>query len=214
MLAKEGQNACMVPLIAVDIAILPPPAVARTAMTLSAALPAGESQGLRLDLTHLPHITLTQQFVTVGAVPEIADVISRVLSECPPLRLSIAGPGRGSRSVWMQVEATLALRALHDGVMDALRPFEQSGGGPDAFAGGDARPADVTWVADFRERSSHTRYTPHITLGHAAGLPHVERLSFVAETVALCHLGRFCTARKILRLWTLTDPPTHRHRVA
>jgi len=53
----------MEPLIAVDVAILPPPMVADAALQLSAALPASESKGLRLDARHLPHITLTQQFV-------------------------------------------------------------------------------------------------------------------------------------------------------
>jgi 2'-5' RNA ligase len=203
----------MDPLIAVDVAILPPPAVARAAIDLSAALPAAESQGLRLDATHLPHITLTQQFVTVGAVPDVADAIDHVLAQCPPLRLAIAGPGRGSRSVWMQVDLTPALRDLHRGLMEALRPFERPGGGPSAFAGGDARPGDVIWVTHFRERSSDSRYTPHITLGHASRLPQVERQSFDAEVVALCHLGRFCSCRDILRSWTLIGPATHPHQV-
>ena len=199
----------MDPLIAVDVAILPPPAVARAAIGLSAALPAAESQGLRLDATHLPHITLTQQFVTIDAVPAIAAVIGRVIAECPPLHLTITGPGRGSRSVWMQVGLSPALHELHRALMDALRPFEQSGGGPAAFAGGQARPGDVTWVTDFRERSSYGRYVPHITLGHSSHPPPVEPQSFVADVVALCHLGRFCTCRETLRSWTLTSPLTH-----
>jgi len=203
----------MDPLVAVDVAILPPPAVAQVAIDLSTALPAAESQGLRLDAAHLPHITLTQQFVTGGSIPDVADAIDRVLGECPSLRLTIAGPGRGSRSVWMRVELTPALRDLHRGLMEAMRPFERPGGGPSAFAGGDARPSDVIWVADFRDHSSDSRYTPHITLGHASQLPQVERQSFEAEVVALCHLGRFCTCREILRSWTLTGQTTHPHQV-
>ena len=203
----------MDPLLAVDVAILPPPPVAQIAIDLSAALPAAESQGLRLSGTHRPHITLTQHFVTAGGVHAIAEVVSGVLSERAPMHITITGPGRGSRSVWMRVEDTTALRDLHRRLMDALRPFEQSGGGPAAFADGNARPGDVTWVSRFRDYSSYARYVPHITLGHASQLPRVEPFSFVADTIALCHLGRFCTCREILRSWTLVAPVANQHRV-
>ena len=53
----------MVRPVAIDVAILPPAYVSARAAALSAALPAGESQGLRLGGDCLPHITLTQQFV-------------------------------------------------------------------------------------------------------------------------------------------------------
>jgi 2'-5' RNA ligase len=190
-------------LIAVDVAILPPVAVAEAAMTISAALPPSESQGLRLDDTHLPHVTLTQQFIPTSAVPDATDAIARVLRGRHALPLMVTGPGRGSRAVWMHLALTDDLRELHRAVMDVMRPFEQRGGGPGAFAGGDARPGDVAWVSGFRRRSSYRRYAPHITLGHASALPAVEPIAFDATTVALCHLGRFCSCRSVLRSWSL-----------
>ena len=50
-------------LLALDVAILPPPDVNARAVSVSATLPAAQSQGLRLDADRRPHITLTQQFV-------------------------------------------------------------------------------------------------------------------------------------------------------
>jgi 2'-5' RNA ligase len=200
----------MGPLIAVGVAVLLPAAVADAAVALSGGLPAPESLGLQLDATHLPHITLAQQFITRTAVPEVADAVGRVLREQPALSLAVVGPGRGSRSIWMQIGLTPELDELHGALMEALRPFEQSGGGPPDFAGGDARDRDVTWVSGFRRSSSVDTFTPHITVGHARDLPPVEPVSFVADTVALCHLGRFCTCREVLRSWTLRDPrPAH-----
>src|SRR4051794_23428915 len=98
MLTKARQNACMDPLIAVDIAVLPPAAVAQVAMDLSAALPASESQGLRLDADRRPHVTLTQQFIPRNALPDAVNAATDVLSELRPLPLMITGPGRGARS--------------------------------------------------------------------------------------------------------------------
>jgi hypothetical protein len=61
----------------------------------------------------------------------------------------------------------------------------------------------VEWVAGFRRNSSYEAFTPHITLGHSTKLPFVEPVSFDATTIAACHLGRFCTCRRILRQWKL-----------
>ena len=65
-------------LIALDIALLPPADVRARAIDISAALPAAESHGLRLDDEHIPHITLTQQFIRADfrAVVEHALVVS------------------------------------------------------------------------------------------------------------------------------------------
>src|SRR3954469_24576903 len=206
MLAKERQNACMDPLIAVDIAILPPAAVAQVAIDLSAALPASESQGLRLDADRRPHVTLTQQFIPRNALPDAVNAVADVLRDRRPLPLIITGPGRGARSVWMQIGRTPELLELHRSLMGAMRSFERTGGTASAFVRGDARPGDVKWVSGFRRSSSFERYTPHITLGHASRPPHVDSLSFVAATIALCQLGRFCTCREVLHSWTLKMP--------
>jgi 2'-5' RNA ligase len=196
------------PLIAIDVALLPPQDVADAAIALSTALPSTESQGLVLGPTHLPHITLTQQFVTHEDLPQIAGSISQVVTGREVLPLRITGAGRGTSAVWMQVARTAALEDLHRRLMDALRPFERRGGTAAAFANADARPSDVGWVAGFRGSSAYERFAPHITLGHAARLPRVEPVAFHAGVVALCHLGRFCTCATILESWTLEAPPS------
>ena len=195
----EGMDA----LVAIDVAILPPRLISDHAFRLSAALPPAESQGLLLNYTNRPHITLTQQFVAAAEISAVRAVVTAVLTGRTPLSLRISGPGRGASSVWMQIERATVLMDLHGALMDALRPLEQSEATAAAFSGGDPRPGDLKWVADFRRRSGYSRYTPHITLGHASQPPNVEPIAFTAETVALCHLGRFCTCRDVLESWTL-----------
>ena len=193
----------MTSVLALDVAILPPPDVAHRAIQLSAELPAGESKGLRLDAHHLPHITLTQQFVRVEEVDEILERVDDVLRFHPPLPLRITGGGRGSASVWMEVDRTEQLAQLHEQLMETLRGYERPGGTAAAFVGGDARLGDVMWVTGYRLNASLHAYTPHITLGHAKHAPRVEPMTFTATTVAACHLGRFCTCRTVLRKWSL-----------
>ena len=188
---------------AVDIAILPPPDVSAWAIALSAALPEDESQGLLLGADYLPHITLSQHFVLSESLDSLRADIDRVLRDRPPLHLSATGGGKGSNSVWMSIEPSPELVTLHEQLLQAAEPFEVATGDASAFYGDDARDRDVRWVREFRHQSSFDRFTPHITLGHASNPPVIEPMSFVATTVAVCHLGRFCTCRRVIRAWDL-----------
>jgi 2'-5' RNA ligase len=193
-------------LIAVDVAILPPPDVSQRAIELSAALPAAESRGLRLDAERLPHVTLIQLFVRADELEPAMEHIDDVVRDRPPLRLRVSGSGQSGHTVWLSVERTPALDAIHDQLMHALRGVERPGGTPAAFVDGDARPGDAVWVATYRLKAAFGSFTPHITLGHASRPPHVDAFEFDAATIAACHLGRFCTCRRVLRQWTLSGP--------
>jgi hypothetical protein len=191
-------------LLAVDVAILPPPDVRRRAIQLSATLPHEDFEGLRLDDEHAPHITLTQQFVRSDDLDRIGERLDLVLRTEPPVGVHVTGGGTTlGGTVWMAIQRTDALVSLHERLMEALREFEQVGGGPSAFLDGDARLADVVWVTAYRLKSSFLAYAPHITLGHASEQPRIGPFTFDATTVAACHLGRFCTCRRVLRAWDL-----------
>ena len=190
-------------LIAIDAVLLPPPEVARMAIALSRAMPANESQGLVLDDEHVPHVTLAQLFVTASRLDAALDRVGAVARGVEPLRISVSGGARGSSSVWMSIERSRAISLLHQRVMAVLEPFATLGGNAAAFYGGDARPEDVAWVAGFRTSASFDRYSPHITLGHASAPPSISPFEFEAATLAVCHLGRFCTCRTTLGTWEL-----------
>jgi 2'-5' RNA ligase len=188
--------------IAVDIAIVPPPSVFHLAIELSAALPPEESQGLLLRPDdYLPHITLLQQFVSVDAMATFLDRVGDVVQRHRALTLRMAGGGMGSSTVWMSIDRSPALVDLHQHVLDAALPFDRERGDATAFVGGDARDRDVQWVTGYRTSSSGPSFQPHITLGHAARPPAIEPFDFEATTVAACHLGRFCSCRRVLRAW-------------
>ena len=187
--------------MAIDIAILPPVDVSVRAVALSAALPAAESQGLVLGGDRLPHITLTQQFVPSDSLDALLAELHRIAGGHPALRLRVAGGGKGSNSVWMSIERTPDLVGLHEQLQHVTEPFEVDRGDASAFHDADARDRDVRWVREFRRESSFERFTPHITLGHASEPPIIEPFDVVATTIAVCHLGRFCTCRRVIRAW-------------
>ena len=192
-------------LIALDVAVLPPPDVSAQAIALSATLPAEESPPLRLDADHLPHITLLQLFARVEELENVFARVDEVVSGVPPLQLRVTGSGSSGNSVWMALDKTPQLVDLHERLMEALRGLERPDGGAGAFFGDDARLRDVLWVTGYRLKSSFHHFEPHITLGHGPEPPHIEPFEFEAVTVAACHLGRYCTCRRVLREWTLTS---------
>ena len=65
----------MAKLIALDVAILPPPDVSARAIAASDALAQGDESGPRLDAGHLPHITLSQQFVREEELDEFTAAV-------------------------------------------------------------------------------------------------------------------------------------------
>jgi 2'-5' RNA ligase len=196
----------MAKLVALDVAILPPADVTTRVINYSAALPAEGSHGLRLDAEHLPHITLTQQFVREEELEAAFTQIGEVLQQQRPLRILITGSGHSGHSLWLAAERTPELLDLHERLMETLRGLERQDGGPHAFFDENGRVGDVMWVAGFRLKSSFGAFTPHITLGHGKQLPAVEPFAFDATTVAACHLGRFCACRKVLKAWPLSAP--------
>src|SRR4051794_15983028 len=121
-------------IIAIDVAILPPAPVTELALALSARLPREHSKGLRLDATHLPHITLTQQFVESDDLEAVLDRVGAALTGVSPLTLHAPGTVRSREAVWLKIDRAEALSRLHRGLMDTLLPFERANGGPAAFA--------------------------------------------------------------------------------
>jgi 2'-5' RNA ligase len=194
----------MTTVIAVDVALLLPADVAETAVALNRALPPDEGQGLVLDATHLPHVTLAQLFVAVERLDTALDRLGELTRNQGAVRLRVTGGTRGASSVWMGIERDAHVVRLHERLMATLRAFEERRGSALAFDGRDARPADVAWVTGFRDSASFERFQPHITLGHARTPPAIAPFEFEARTLAACHLGRFCTCRTVLRRFQLS----------
>ncbi len=192
-------------LLALDVALLPPAACRLRLADLNAALDP-PPRGFQFDDTHLPHVTLAQQFVAAGRLDDVIRLLAPVVRAAAPLRLRATGLSRGRTTSSLRLAPTSALARLHTGVMDALLPFDAGPGDGSAFAsnGEPPRAADIEWVIRFRDRAAYACFDPHITLGVGAAPGATAAVDAVADRVALCHLGRYCTCRRVLAEWTLT----------
>ena len=193
--------------LAVDVAILPPPELRHQLIGLNGML-SGPPEGFRFDDTHLPHVTLVQQFVEIGRLDSFTGAVGHLCRDVKPLPLETAEVGRGTTSVTLGVGRTPALADLHQRLMDDLRPFDAGDGTLASFVSDrdSPRTTDLDWVAQYRARAAYDRYDPHITLGVGAFRDAPAPASFIASQLALCHLGRHCTCRRVIAQWSLTPP--------
>jgi 2'-5' RNA ligase len=186
--------------LALDIAFLLPDDAAGLAVELNRRLDDGEAGRLRLDATHLPHLTLVQLFARDESLRELCGGVDAAAAAFGPLSLRVRGVDESSPTAMLVFDEDERLRELHDALMDAVRGFEARGG-PDAFfTEGDlpARDRDVAWVSGYRAVHSGENFHPHVTVGHGRGAGPVEPFAFRADRLAVCHLGRHCTCRRIL----------------
>ena len=194
-------------ILAIDVAILLPRALRQSMAQLNAQLLAPPG-GFRFDDTHLPHLSLAQQLVRTTHLAQVTCAVGAIIEKTAPLELRTASRSDGRTTTTLRVTPTAALGQLHGRLMDHLQGLEATDGDLAAFVDGDEPPreSDVTWVKEFRSRAAYARFDPHITLGVGTIPTAVSPTSFVATTIAMCHLGRFCTCRRILTEWTLITP--------
>ena len=193
------------PLLAIDVALLVPAPLRGVVERLNRSL-RPPPDGFHFDKTHLPHITLTQLFVSSRRIDALRAVIGSIADAAAALALDIGELSHGRTTTALRVAPTMPLSALHDALMERVHAFETGPPGGDAFdaEGVRARPEDVTWVERYRMDASAERFDPHITLGVGHLTETIPPTPFVASTLMLCHLGRFCTCRRVLAEWTLT----------
>ena len=195
-------------LVAIDAAILLPPAAQDAVARLNAQL-AGPPDGFRFDGNHLPHVTLAQQFVPAADLPLVAAEAGAVLASFPPLTLTAERLASNGRTTSLVLAATGSIDAIHTRLMDRLAAFDMTTGGADAFLadGEPPRARDVEWVTRFRTAAAYASFEPHVTLGVGVLDAPAPALEFEADQVALCRLGRFCTCRRVVASWTLAERP-------
>ena len=166
----------------------------------------GPPDGFRLNDTHLPHLTLVQQFVQTDRLPAFSRAVSTLSHTAEALALETADVVQGQTALIWRIVRVPALVQLHRRLMNGLRRFDARSGTLDAFVEDDESPrqADLEWVTRYRTRAAYDRFDPHITLGVGVLSEAPAPARFIATRLALCHLGRYCTCRRLIAQWSLT----------
>ncbi len=188
-------------MIAVDVVLLPPLEVMDMAIGVNGDLvkKTGDT-GIVLDKEKcLPHITLAMGCIEEENVGHIDNMLRSITEDLLPIPLKIIPLKKGPAA--LKIEKTRDIEILHELVMIRMSRFLTHDVTKDMVYNSqneEIAPITFDYIKGFMTKSSFENYTPHITLGAGEIDIEIESFEFVCGKLALCHLGNYCTCRKIL----------------
>lgn len=191
--------------IAIDVVLLPPEEAMQQMITLNKKLLAQVPDGPTILDNHscLPHITLVMGCIDSVDMERVQIFFHKVAKNVfvLPLVAQEVYTGqtpKGDYVSGLKVENTPTLQTLHEQLMDALAPFLLPKPVLESlYDWKHVDPVTLHWVKSFPKTSNYTQYSPHITLGIGQAEALDTPIEFTADTLALCHLGNYCTCRDI-----------------
>ena len=209
------------PVTAIDIALEPDATMVQHAMAANARLRKSFPKGFALDETHHPHISMLQQFVRTDDLDKVFAAANAVMAKEKPTAWTlkafkyyyIASPPLGLAGI--VVEPTEDLHRLQDELITAVAPYTVKTGTPAAFfsdeGGRDIQKSLIDYVANFVTDAAGKRFNPHVTIGVGTE-DYLNKMlaepfasfTFSAAGASVYQLGSFVTARKELRMLTVT----------
>lgn len=189
--------------IAIDVVILLPTEVMYRCIDLNQELKSRSKIILDANSCY-PHISLAMGVVKKNDLPNIYNKLEIISSHLASLTLTVTKLYcRGYAG--LKIEKTAQLQSLHERIMDDLSELMSYELNSNMLA----HPSrfDVitrSYVKNFRNKHAFIHYSPHITLGFGYALFGKKFMtppptSFTGSKIAICHLGRYCTCREILK---------------
>ncbi len=192
-------------LIAVDIALLPDEELTKRCFDENARLLAQQEGPHRFDSEQcIPHLTLTMGIIRRESLSVLQGRLTEFTRHDAPLlhaRLVSRAlvPANGNSVTEYVIDHTPELDALHGRAHDIMSDLIVDEATLDALLQPpESEPITLEWIKYFRSKHSGDAYSPHITLGLGALPRDDESLPFHGSSIALCHLGNYCTCRKVL----------------
>lgn len=193
--------------ISIDVVLLPSKEIMGKAIEINKQLLKTNENIIILDKKKcLPHISLVMGCIDENDLLKIKKIIQEASKQFSPLNLSIIDTytdtiPSGKRVPGYKIEKTKGLQDLHEKIIKIISPYfiDSSKITLDTLYP-TPKPEEITlsWIKNYLKGSSFEKFFPHITLG-CGEAPQLESpISFTASTLAVCHLGNYCTCREIL----------------
>lgn len=192
--------------IAVDVVLIPPDEVIQLAIGINKTFPDTAAAHYVLDAkTCIPHITLLMGLISKEQISEANNRLSALAERRHALDLTITRATVSPRSdgkvlSGLEIEKTPELQQLHEETLEEMNSlFYYEGVTPEMFyTPPSVNEVPMYWAQGFAKTKVRDQYRPHITLGIGESKQEIAPVRFRATTLALCHLGTYCTCREIL----------------
>ena len=187
--------------LAIDVVLLPPEEIMDKAIEVNKQLINYPNNKIILNKENcLPHITLCMGVIDEENLPNIKELLEDVAKELSSLSLKIVKIDTEEEYTGFAIEKTQALQSLHETIMEKLLPYATHDATVEmVYSPPEVEEKTLFWINNYRKKFSFENYYPHITLGTSEVIKKIDAsLIFTASTLALCHLGNYCTCRKVL----------------
>ncbi len=193
------------PKIAIDIALLPDKEMTDKSVEISKKQSKKFSDKILLnDKNCLPHISLAMGVINVGDIEKISQILTSIASLFTFLKLNVADYKNnisplGNVISEFTIEKTKSLYSLHIMIMEKLKQYLTYCVSIDmVYSPPKVEKITLHWIKGYLQNSSFKKFKPHVTLGYGQIENIITPIAFTASTIALCHLGNYCTCRKVL----------------
>ena len=189
---------------AVDVVLLPEEKITQKAIEVNAQLI--QKCGSRVVFNKkdcLPHISLAMGCIDDGDLADINSTLKDITRDVQIGSMEIVGieaqtNAFGETILLFKIGRSNELQSLHEQVMESMLGFFKHKVSDDMLFDHQVELSTLIWIKDYREKSSFSHFFPHITLGYGEIEISTPRLTFNAESLAVCHLGNHCTCKDIL----------------
>ncbi len=180
--------------IAINIVLLPPEKIMDKAIEINKQF---ANDPIKLNKENcLPHISLCMGVLEEENLPKIEEIINQISKQFSKLFLTINKIS--SKHVSFEIENNGAIQNLHEEIMMQLSPYLSYNATTNmCFSPPPVVEKTLTWINNYKN-TSFEKFYPHITLGISKVEDKEVKIEFTASKLAVCHLGNYCTCRKVI----------------
>jgi 2'-5' RNA ligase len=185
--------------IAIDVVLLPPEDIMDKAIEINSQF---ADDPIKLNKENcLPHISLCMGVVKEKNLLKIKEIIDGISKQFSKLFLTI--DEISDEHVCFEIKNNENLQKLHEEIMTKLSSYLSYDATTDmCFSPPPVVEKTLTWINNYKKTSFENFY-PHITLGISKlEISKLENrklnIDFIASKLAVCHLGNYCTCRKVI----------------
>jgi 2'-5' RNA ligase len=180
--------------IAIDVVLLPPEEIMDQAIEINKKL---KDDPIQLNKKNcLPHISLCMGLMDQKDFEKIKKILLDISKDFSGLNLNINKICNEKKS--FKILYNEQLQKLHEKIMINLSPYLTYDAKVEhCFSPPNVVEKTLFWINNYKKNHPEN-FDPHITLGRNDVEEKDLNLNFVSSRLALCHLGNYCTCRKIL----------------
>jgi hypothetical protein len=191
--------------LAIDIIILPPEPILDKVIAWNQALCRQRPENIvQNKVDTLPHVSLAMGCLRADLLTQAREVLHTLAQRHSALHLEVpclklVSTASGDSIVTLDIKQTPALKWLHQDLVDSFQSLLTSDATEkDLFDSPPIEQSSVEWINQYIPKQSFEHFWPHITAGFGSPPDDFQPFSFRGERLAMCHLGNYCTCRKIL----------------